>query len=72
MREVKLVNRNVQGSNAVRLGMRNEIWSLMIAHGFPSFFITINPADVYNPLVKFLAGNDIDIDKLLPNDVPEY
>lgn len=44
----------------------------MITHGFPSFFITINPADVYNPLVKFLAGNDINIDKVLPNDVPKY
>jgi len=44
----------------------------MITHGFPSFFITINPADVYNPLVKFLAGNDSDIDKLLPAEIPEY
>lgn len=72
MREVKLINRNMQGSNAARLCMRNEIRSLMISHGFPSFFITINPADIYNPLVKFLAGHDIDIDKLLPEDIPNY
>jgi Helitron helicase-like domain at N-terminus len=38
----------------------------------PSFFITINPADVYNPLVKFLRGADIDIDNLLPEHVPNY
>lgn len=52
--------------------MRNEICALMTAYGVPSFFITINPADVYNPLVKFLAGHEIDIDKLLPNEIPKY
>ena len=36
------------------------------------FFITINLADVYNPLVKFLGGADIDIDNLLPEQVPNY
>ena len=41
--------------------MRNEIRSLMYSKGMPFFFITINPADVYNPLVRFLAGEDIDV-----------
>ena len=72
MKEVKLVNRHVPGSNAARLAMRNEIRALMLSHGLPSFFITINPADIYNPLVKFLAGGDIDIDNLLPTDIPDY
>jgi hypothetical protein len=36
------------------------------------FYITINLADVYNPLVKFLAGHDINIDKLLPEQSPNY
>jgi hypothetical protein len=40
--------------------------------GLPSFYITINPADVYNPLVKFLAGAEIDIDHLLPEQIPNY
>jgi hypothetical protein len=44
----------------------------MIEKGLPSFYITINPADVYNPVVKFLAGSEIDVDDLLPNDVPNY
>jgi hypothetical protein len=38
----------------------------------PSFYVTINPADVYNPLVKFLAGSEIDIDNLLPEDVLKF
>src|ERR1700721_2865573 len=52
--------------------MRNEIRGLMMKQGLPSFYVTINPADVYNPLVKLLAGADIDVDALLPEQVPNY
>ncbi|PPQ77992.1 hypothetical protein CVT26_015900 [Gymnopilus dilepis] len=72
MKQVNTVTANVPGSSASRIAMRNEIRGLMIEKGMPSFFITINPADVYNPLVKCLAGADIDIDHLLPEEVPNY
>ncbi|TDL18175.1 hypothetical protein BD410DRAFT_706625, partial [Rickenella mellea] len=51
MKEVKLVTSAVPGSSASRVAMRNEIRALMIEKGLPSFYITINPADVFNPLV---------------------
>lgn len=70
MREVKFVSHNVPASSAARLNMRNEMRGLMAELGLPSFFVTINPADVFNPLVKFLAGKDIDVDALLPEQVP--
>ena len=54
------------------VAMRNEIQALIMAKGLPSFYITINSADVYNPLVKFLADGNIDIDHLLPEHVPDY
>lgn len=44
----------------------------MYSKGMPSFFITINPADIYNPLVRFLAGSNIDIDNLLPSQQSDY
>ena len=72
MKEINIVTGNVPGSSSSRVIMRNEIRALMIEKGMPSFFITINPADVYNPLVKFLGGADIDIDALLPQQVPNY
>jgi hypothetical protein len=72
MKQVKSVTSNVPGSSAARLVMRNEIRALMFDKGLPSFYITINPADIYNPLVKFLSGEDIDIDNLLPEHVPNY
>jgi Helitron helicase-like domain at N-terminus len=73
MKEVNVITSHVPGSAAARVVMRNEIRALMILEkGLPSFYITINPADVYNPLVKFLAGAEIDIDKLLPEEIPNY
>ena len=70
MRDVNTINSHVPGSAAARVTMRNEIRALMMKVGLPSFFITVNPADTRNPIVKFLAGNDIDIDTLLPEQVP--
>lgn len=72
MRDVHMVNSTVMGSGASRMKMRNEIRAMIASLGAPSFFITINPADVYNPLVKLLAGDEIDIDKLLPEQIPNY
>ena len=51
MKQVNVVTSNVPGTSASRVTMRNEIRGLMIEKGMPSFFITINPADVYNPIV---------------------
>ena len=72
MKEVNLVTAKVPGSSAARVTMRNEIRALTMTHGMPSFYITINPADAHNPIVKFLAGADIDLDNLLENDIPKY
>lgn len=72
MKEVKSITTHVPGSAASRVAMRNEIRGLMMTCGLPSWFITVNPADVYNPLVKFLGGADIDIDALLPEQVPDF
>ncbi|KAJ7327851.1 hypothetical protein DFH08DRAFT_635870, partial [Mycena albidolilacea] len=72
LKQVNGVTSLVSGSSAARIAMRNEIRGLMIEKGLPSFYITINPADVYNPIIKFLAGSEIDLDSLLPEDTPNY
>lgn len=72
MKEVNLVMAKVPGSSAARVAMRNEIRALTMAHGMPSFYVTINPADTHNPIVKFLTGADIDIDNMLQDQVPNY
>ncbi|KAI0735787.1 hypothetical protein C8Q76DRAFT_610842 [Earliella scabrosa] len=72
MDEIQMVTRQVPRSTGSRLAMRKEICALMNMEGMSSFFLTINPADIYNPLVKFLVGADIEIDRLLPGDAPSY
>lgn len=68
MREVRAVTAHVPSSASAKTVMRNEIKALTVDQGLPHFYLTINPADVYNPLVCFLAGKDIDPDTVLPGD----
>ena len=72
MQEVRVINKHVPGSSSAQMEMHNQIRSMITQFGMPTFFITINPADIYNPLVKFLAGLDINVDHLLPEQVPKY
>lgn len=72
MKEVNLVNAKVPGSSASRVAMRNEIRALTMTHGMPSFYITINPADTHNPVVKFLSEGNMDIDNMLGDQVPNF
>ena len=72
LKETNVIVSNVPGSSSSRVAMRNQIRALIIKKSLPSFYITINPADVFNPVVKFLAGAEIDVDALLPEDVPSY
>ncbi|KDQ16319.1 hypothetical protein BOTBODRAFT_107066, partial [Botryobasidium botryosum FD-172 SS1] len=54
MNEVKLVTSHVPGSAAAKVTMRNEIKGMFITEGIPSFFVTINPADIYNPVLNVI------------------
>ncbi|KAG6876462.1 hypothetical protein C0992_012882 [Termitomyces sp. T32_za158] len=72
MKQVNVISSHVPGSAAMRMSMRNEIRGMMIHLGLPSFYITLNPADVYNPVVKFLAGKDINVDSLPIDNVPTF
>ncbi len=72
MHDVNTVTSKVPGLAAAGVVMCNEIHGLMFDLGLPSFYIMINPANVYNPIVKFLSGSDFDLDDMLPEDVPNY
>jgi hypothetical protein len=72
MKEVNIITANVPGTSVSKMTMRNEIRALMTDHGLPSFYITINPVDVYNPIVRFLSGEEIDIDRFLPFKSSDY
>jgi len=54
--------RYVPGSNSYKVAMRNEIRALIISMGAPTLFVTLNPSDVDNPIVRLLTGENIDLE----------
>ncbi|KAK0184664.1 hypothetical protein F5146DRAFT_938318, partial [Armillaria mellea] len=51
MKEVNAIASAIPGSSMARVAKRNEVKALMMDKGLASFFVTINPADIYNPVV---------------------
>ena len=72
MQDVRAINSYIPGSSSSRLQMWNEIRVLTTQLGVPSYFIMVNPADVYCLILKYLAQQDIDINNLQEDDVPNY
>jgi hypothetical protein len=50
---------NVQGSKAALKHRRNDLTAYIIQFGVPQFYITLNPADVHNPLLLFIGSEQI-------------
>ena len=48
--------------------MREEIRAIMRTRGLPHLFITINPADFFNPIAQVIAGRNVDLDKFFLDD----
>ena len=53
-KQVQLTGYNVMGSPSKNSYCRNEIRGLIMSFGPPALFITINPADLYDPKVCML------------------
>jgi hypothetical protein len=59
--DLDYVSASVQGSNASRKQMRNEIKSLLRYHGSPMWFVTFAPCDFKAPICLKYAGSNMDI-----------
>ncbi|KAL0563379.1 hypothetical protein V5O48_018689, partial [Marasmius crinis-equi] len=69
MRHARIITGRVQGSAEAKKHRRNEIKALIIDKGPPSYYITINPADLYHLLVQLSSGREQDIDDLCERDM---
>lgn len=52
----------VVATDASRIKLRSMMWSQSYIMNAPNLWITINPDDIDDPIVQFLAGVDIDLD----------
>ena len=61
-RHVTAANGRVVGSDAARARYRGMIWGTCLLLGGPSLWLTINPADVDDPIAQIFVGEDINMD----------
>lgn len=60
--KVGTVLHDLLGTSGYKIRMRNEIRGLVTHKGTPAFFITLNPSDIHNPIVRLLAGDSINLE----------
>lgn len=70
IKQVKAVGGNVPGGVQARSRLRQNIHSLIYCKGLPSIFLTINPADTHSPVALYLAGVDVDFEKIMWETYP--
>jgi hypothetical protein len=61
---LQTINNRLPGTNGYKKRLRNEIRAPIHHLGVPGLFITINPSDVNNPLVRLLYGDDINLESV--------
>ncbi|KAF5327481.1 hypothetical protein D9619_005136 [Psilocybe cf. subviscida] len=64
MSSLTMIARNIPGSNGYKVQLRNQIRALIMYQGTPTIFITLNPADVDNPIVRVLTGEHISLEDI--------
>ncbi|EIM87295.1 uncharacterized protein STEHIDRAFT_56488, partial [Stereum hirsutum FP-91666 SS1] len=55
--KLRLVAKDLRGSNGRRIALRNQIRGLLKTNGCPALFITLNPADIHHKLMHILSGH---------------
>lgn len=56
LNKLRLVSKELRGSSGYKQSRRNEIRAMMKKMGTPALFMTINPADIADPLLGAIAG----------------
>ena len=68
MKYVEWLGTDLMGSKADVQEMREEIRAIDRDVGTASIFFTLNPADNYNPVASFMAGNEVDLKAVYDGD----
>ncbi|KIL62632.1 hypothetical protein M378DRAFT_58184, partial [Amanita muscaria Koide BX008] len=60
---VKLTSGRILGTDQSRAALRSKIWSTAVFMGPPSIWMTINPADIHDPIAQLFCGEEIDLEQ---------
>lgn len=69
LKQIKTVA-GVMGSKESRANCRLQLHAQIFSFGLPNIFITINPCDLHHPLAMKFAGVDLNLDNLIPEQMP--
>ena len=70
-KHVVATNGRVLGSDHARAAYRGMIWGTCLFLGGASLWVTINPADIHDPIAQIFAGHEIDMDKFCTTMGPD-
>ena len=59
---VSTIRAKVMGTDESRIKIRSFIWGMCVLKNPPSIWLTINPADIQDPVAQVLCGEDFDLD----------
>ena len=62
------VRSKVMGTDESRIKIRSFIWGVCMMKNPPSIWLTINPADMQDPIAQVLCGQEIDLDNFTTMD----
>jgi hypothetical protein len=65
LRQVQVTGAPVLGSVHSKVHRRNELRALMVMHGLPSIWLTLNPSELTAPLLPLLSGLSEEVAKQL-------
>ena len=65
LKSISMATHSLPGSNGYKIVMRNQIRAIINGRGAPTLFVTINPSDVDNPIVRMFAGEEIDLNDIM-------
>jgi hypothetical protein len=61
---------SIPGSDDKKAQLLVQLKSLIVRHGCPVIFLTLNPSDNFSPLALFYAGEEIDLSSFQSDDFP--
>ena len=64
MSQISLTGHDLPGTAAYKVSMRNQIRGLINFMGTPTVFVTMTPADIHHPLVRFFSGDQISLEDI--------
>ena len=61
--QLAAIRARVKGTDESRQHVRSKIWGTNLIFNPPALWITINPADMQDPIAQVFAGAEIDMDR---------